>query len=86
MSTEHDELLSELAQNRAFEVLERQERLRNAQTINNNNQAAADLHHSTSELNIAKAKFWCSLRAVVLTTWAAAIAAGCFWVIYHIVR
>lgn len=86
MNIEREEALAEMEQNRAFEVLERHERLKNAQTINDNNQAAAELHHSAAELNVAKAKFLRSLGTVLIATWAAALVTGWFWVIYHIVK
>lgn len=82
MSAEHDELMNELTQNRAFEVLERQERIDNARSLTECNWAVVKLNDAAAELNKAKARFWRAGSVLLVSTWWLACAGVAVWLVH----
>jgi len=81
---EHQEAMMEMEQNRAFEILDRQERLENIRAANKLSNAAADLNLGMGELNRAKARFWRTGAILLVSTWWLVCGAAIDWFIHHL--
>lgn len=84
MSAEHDELMSELAQNRAFDLLERQARMDNVVSLNEGNRTVVKMNEAAAELSRARARFWRILGSLIVTTWITSLVWATLWLIHLI--